>query len=437
LNNNQINPIAFQVIAKPFGPVCNMDCTYCFYLEKEKLYPKKNDFRMQPDVLETFIRQKIDGQEIPQVNFVWQGGEPTLLGIDYFEEVVALQKKYANGKEISNGFQTNGILLDDKWCDFFKENNFLIGLSIDGPDVLHNHFRVNKGGRPTFSKVMHGMELLKKHQVDFNTLTVVQSNNGNYPVEVYRFLKEYGSGFMQFIPIVERVINMEDNETLNLVNPDEKDGVVTKWSVQAEQYGDFLIGIIDEWIKEDVGSIFVQIFDVALEAWYGMQQSLCVFGEKCGLALAVEHNGDLYSCDHYVYPQNKLGNIMDQPLLAMVQSHQQIKFGSDKLDTLPNYCLQCEVRFACNGECPKHRFTFTPDGELGLNYLCAGYKKFFNHINSYMKFMVNELSHQRPPANVMDWAKEKSDGFPSYKITPNDPCPCGSGKKFKKCCGIV
>ena len=390
MNTHIKKPIAFQIIAKPTGPICNMDCTYCFYLEKENLYPDRNNYRMQGDVLESFIRQKIDGQDVSLINFVWQGGEPTLLGVDFFMQVVDLQNRYANGKEITNGFQTNGILVDEKWCEFFKENKFLIGLSIDGPEELHNRYRMNKGGKPTFDKVMKGMDLLKKYQVDFNTLTVVQNSNGDYPIEVYRFLKENGSGFMQFIPIVERIVKSESNEILQLLHPNLGNGVVADWSIGSEQYGNFLIGVFKEWIKEDVGKVFVQTFDVALEAWYGMQPSLCIFHQICGQALAIEHNGDLYSCDHYVYPENKLGNIMEQPLSGMVQSDQQKKFGTDKLDALPGFCIQCDFRFACNGECPKHRFIKTPDGESGLNYLCAGYKKFFNYINPYMKFMASE-----------------------------------------------
>ncbi len=437
MNNHQKNPTAFQVIAKPIGPICNMDCIYCFYLKKENLYPGNNDYRMSPEILESFIRQAIEEQDLPQINFVWQGGEPTLIGVDFFKRVVTFQNKYANGKSISNGFQTNGILIDAKWCDFFKENNFLIGISIDGPEELHNHYRLTKGGKPTFNKVMQGMELLKKYQVDFNTMTVVHRNNGDFPLEIYHFLKKYGSGFMQFIPIVERSSNNKNEDSDLIIEPDMKNGIVTDWSVLPEQYGDFLIDIFNEWIKADVGKIYVQLFDVALEAWYGIQPSLCIFRENCGKALAMEHNGDLYSCDHFVYPKNKLGNIMKRSLLEMVQSDQQLKFGNDKFSSLPNDCTECEVRFACNGECPKNRFIKAPKGDPGLNYLCAGYKKFFNHINPYMKYMANELFNSRPPANVMTWAKEKALGFPSHKVGANDLCPCGSGIKFKKCCGLT
>jgi uncharacterized protein len=398
----------FHVMAKPIGPICNLDCKYCFYLEKENLYPEKvlehsvkQNFKMPFNVLESFIRQKIESQSSNLISFAWQGGEPTLLGVDYFRKVVELQKKYANGKRIENGFQTNGVLLDDEWCSFFKQNNFLIGLSIDGPKDLHDHYRVYKGGQPTFDKVIRGIDFLKRHKVEFNTLTVVHKKNSYYPLEVYNFLKEAGSGFMQFIPIVERITELE-TENLKLVSPEYLgEAKVTDWSVEPVQFEKFLCDIFDEWVKKDVGKYYVQIFDVSLESWLGMQQSLCLFNETCGKALAIEHNGDLYSCDHFVYPENKLGNIIEEPMLSLVNSDQQIKFGNDKRDKLPQYCLNCNVRFACNGECPKHRFIKTPDGEDGLNYLCAGYKMFFNHIDPYMKFMANEFLNKRPPANIM------------------------------------
>jgi serine-type anaerobic sulfatase-maturating enzyme len=385
-------PLAFHIMAKPIGPICNIDCTYCFYLDKEKLYPYKKNFRMPDDVLESFIRQKIKNHQVHKVNFSWQGGEPTLLGVEYFRNVVNLQKKYAQGHHIENSFQTNGILLDDAWCTFFKENNFLVGLSIDGPEEIHNRYRRNKGGKATFKQVMHGLGFLKKHQVEFNTLTVIQAHNSQKPLDVYNFLKEVGSGFMQFIPVVEQ----------NNSSPQR----VTDWSVEPGQFGRFLCAIFDEWVRNDVGRYYVQLFDLALEAWYGMEPGLCVFRETCGTAMAMEHNGDLYSCDHYVYPENKLGNIMASPMASLIISELQVQFGKNKLDKLPAYCRKCEVRFMCNGECPKNRFVSTPDGEPGLNYLCAGYKKIFKHIDPYMRFMVSELKNKRPPANVMNWAKD-------------------------------
>ncbi len=396
----------FQVMAKPSGPICNLDCEYCFYLEKEKLYPGNNNFVMQEDVLEAFIKQQIEELDISTASFVWQGGEPTLLGVDYFRKVVELQRKYANGKKIENSFQTNGILLDDEWCSFFSQNNFLVGISIDGSQPLHDKYRVHKGGKPSFEKVVNGINILKKHNVEFNTLTVVNRVNSYYPIEVYNFLKDAGSRYMQFIPVVERI---SETENMQLVLPDfNGDARVTDWSVEPEQYGSFLCEIFDEWVRTDVGEYFVQIFDVALESQLGMQQSLCVFSETCGKELAIEHNGDVYSCDHYVYPENKLGNIINEPLESMVYSKQQIGFGQNKKSSLPKYCRDCKVKYACNGECPKHRFIETPDGERGLNFLCISYKKFFSHIEPYMKFMANELRGERPASNVMKVLKELS-----------------------------
>jgi len=432
------NLAAFHVMAKPTGPVCNMDCTYCFYLEKENLYGSGRDYRMPNDVLESFIRQKIGAHSVPAVNFAWQGGEPTLLGIEFFEQVVRLQKKYADGKKITNAFQTNGILIDDRWAEFFAENNFLVGLSIDGPREYHDRYRVNKGQRPTFDQVIKGLEILQQHKVEFNTLTVVQDHNVQYPLEIYHFLKKAGSGFIQLIPIVERAARGCVPGKLNLVSPGyEGPADVTEWSVRPELYGRFLIMIFDEWVRHDVGKTFVQLFDVALESWYRGNPGLCVFRETCGEALAIEHNGDLYSCDHYVYPENRLGNIMQDPLAVLVGGDQQRQFGQAKKSTLPKYCRACEVRFACNGECPKHRFIKTPDGEPGLNYLCAAYRMFFNHIDPYMRYMAEQLHSQQAPANVMAWAEEKGHGFPGLNPGRNDPCPCGSGKKFKKCCNLI
>ncbi|MDZ7292325.1 MAG: anaerobic sulfatase-maturation protein [candidate division KSB1 bacterium] len=429
-------PLAFHVMAKPTGPICNLDCKYCFYLEKEKLYPANSNWAMPQEVLESFIRQKIAAQQVPVVSFAWQGGEPTLLGVDYFEKVVALQRKYSNGKKIENALQTNGVLLNDAWGEFLARNDFLVGLSLDGPRELHDHYRVNKGGRPTFDQVMRGLAYLKKHQVRFNTLTAVHRHNANHALRVYRFLKEVGSGFMQFIPIVERIARAQATHGLTMVPPDfKKAALVSAWSVEPVPFGEFLCAIFDEWVRQDVGKYFVQLFEVALESWMGMAPSLCVFRETCGDALALEHNGDLYSCDHYVFPENRLGNIMENPLLAMISSAQQQKFGTDKRDALPRYCRECEVRFACNGECPKNRFLKTPDGEYGLNYLCAGYKMFFHHIHPYMQFMAEELRHQRPPANVMAWTRERDDRSRQMNPPRNAPCPCGSGKKYKNCCG--
>ncbi len=417
----------FHILTKPVGPICNLDCKYCFYLEKEKMYPGENSWRMSDAVMEKYVRDYIHSQPVTEINFAWQGGEPTLLGVEFFRKAVALQKKFADGKTISNALQTNGTLLDDEWCGFLAANKFLVGLSVDGPAELHDKYRVDKRQQPTFDKVMRGLEFLKKHKVYFNTLTVVNRANSQQPLEVYRFLKSIGSEFLQFIPLVERTAAGETNldfaEPPLLVRsgvsaerrnfPDESAALcrdaatVTPWSVEAEQYGNFLCAIFDEWVRHDVGKTFVQLFDTALGNWMGLGSSLCVFAEKCGSALAIEHNGDLYSCDHYVYPRYKLGNVMNQSLGAMLNSPAQIKFGNDKFDTLPKFCRECEVRFACNGECLKHRFIQTPDGEDGLNYLCAAYKKFFSHIDPHMKTMARLLQNNRAPSDIMGLLAQK------------------------------
>ena len=312
---------SFHIMTKPTGPICNLDCEYCFYLEKEKLYPSDKNWAMPFNVLKKYTKDYIEAQNSDVVTFAWQGGEPTLLGVDYFRKAVELQKEYSNGKKIENTFQTNGVLIDDEWCEFFKENNFLIGLSIDGPEELHNKYRLLKGGQNSFNKVMNGMNKLKKHNVEFNTLTCVHKFNSSRPLEVYNFLKEAGSTFMQFIPIVERKgIGLKKDE-LELVHPAySKESAVTDWSVESLQYGKFMMSIFDEWVRKDVGRYFVQLFDVCLGIWYENKSSLCVFMETCGHALAMEHNGDVYSCDHYVYPENKLGNVMDESLKKIVDS---------------------------------------------------------------------------------------------------------------------
>ena len=398
----------FHVLTKPIGPICNLDCTYCFYLEKQSLYPEEKSWRMNDVVLESYIRQYIHSQPGPEVHFAWQGGEPTLLGVEFFQKAVALQKKHAGGKQIDNALQTNGTLLDDRWCEFLAANRFLVGLSIDGPRELHDRYRVDKGQKPTFDAVMRGLAFLKKHRVEFNTLTVVNRANSQEPLKVYRFLKEIGSGFLQFIPLVERLPasltaapGLTFAEPPDPAHPAGTTSPVTPESVEAGQYGEFLCGIFNEWVRQDVGKVFVQLFDVALGNWMGLGSSLCVFAEKCGSALAIEHNGDVYSCDHYVYPKFRLGNILNQRLGEMVRSGQQTRFGHDKRASLPQYCRSCEVRFACHGECPKHRFMTTPDGEPGLNYLCPAYKQFFHHIDPYMHTMGQLLNAGRAAADIM------------------------------------
>jgi len=419
---------AFHLMTKPRGAICNLDCKYCYFLSKERLYPG-SDFRMSETLLEEYTRQFIDAQHVPEVTFAWQGGEPTLMGLDFYRQAIGYQQKHKKpGTRIYNTLQTNAVTLDDAWCQFFAEHNFLIGVSLDGPQPLHDAYRVDKGGAPTFDHVMNGIRLLQKHGVEFNILTTVHAANADHPLDIYRFMRdEVGTNFMQFIPIVER-----DNDTGYQEGSD-----VTERSVGAEQYGRFLMAIFDEWVRHDVGRVFVQIFDVALAAWTGNNPGLCIFEETCGTALEMEHNGDVYSCDHYVEPAYKLGNITEIPLSEIVVMDKQRDFGQAKRDTLPDYCLQCDVRFVCNGGCPKNRIIDTPTGDPGLNYLCAGYKAFFTHIDAPMRFMASELAHRRSPANVMmhmqqlDAALEKA----FTQAGRNDPCPCGSGIKFKKCHG--
>jgi uncharacterized protein len=429
-------PAAFQVMLKPAGPICNLNCTYCYYLEKKNLYPVKSEFRMTDELLELYTKQFIETNEIPVVTFTWQGGEPTLMGIDFFKRAVELQKKYGAGKTIENAFQTNGTKLNDDWCKFLKDNNFLVGLSIDGEEHNHDYFRKTNSGGPTFKRAMKGLELLHRHKVEFNTLSCVNSYNVNYASETYKFLKRIGSGFIQFLPVVERISDHPEPGGLNLVAPAfGPEAKVTPWSVGAEDFGNFLITIFDEWVRTDVARYFVQIFDTTLANYVGEMPGLCVFSETCGDALVMEHNGDLFSCDHFVYPEYYLGNISKTPMIEMVKSQRQFDFGINKRNKLPRYCLRCNVRYACHGECPKHRFISTPDGQPGLNFLCAGYKKFFNHVEPYMDYMAKELKNKQAPANVMQWIKNRENQAVKPSIPErNDPCPCGSGKKFKNCC---
>lgn len=421
-------PPAFHVMLKPRGAICNLDCAYCYYLSKETLYPGSR-FRMAEDLLATYTRQYIEAQGVPEVTFAWQGGEPTLMGLDFFRLALQFQAQYSKpGMRIQNTLQTNGTTLDDAWCQFFHEQHFLIGLSLDGPRDLHDTYRLDKGGKPTFDRVMAAVALLKKHQVAFNVLTTVHAANAEHPLEVYRFLRdEVGTPFIQFIPIVER-----DNQT-----GFQEGTQVTARSVTGPQYGAFLSAIFDEWVRRDVGSVFVQLFDIALGVWMGQKAGLCIFEETCGSVLALEHNGDLYSCDHFVEPRHKLGNLKLLPMLDMLHSEQQQRFGQAKRETLPQYCQECEVRFICHGGCPKDRVLFTPTGEPGLNYLCAGYKAFFTHIDRPMRLMAAELRAGRPPATIMSLlAQEEAELHRRFaRAGRNDPCPCGSGRKFKKCHG--
>lgn len=385
----------FHLMAKPGGSRCNLACHYCFYLCKGELYPGSR-FRMSDEVLLEYTRQTIEAHCIPEVTFAWQGGEPTLMGRDFFEKAILLQKKYCRpGMVIHNTIQTNSILLDHEWCKFFRKNRFLVGISIDGPRELHDTCRTDAAGKGTFDRVMKGLSLLKKHKVDFNIMCTVNAVNGNHPLEVYRFFRdEVKAQFIQFIPVVER---------------DPHSGTLTLLSVRPEQYGKFLIGIFDEWVKRDVGTIYVQHFDTALANWYGEPHGICVFSPTCGSALVIEHNGDIYSCDHFVERDHLLGNILEVPLNELVNNDRQRQFGRDKREKLPKYCRECPVLFACRGECLKNRFTVTPDGESGLNYLCEGYRMYFSHIDRPMKFMVQELMADRPPSNVMKYRQVKDN----------------------------
>jgi len=421
-------PQAFHVMAKPTGSACNLHCDYCFFLKKEKLYPGSN-LRMSDEVHEAYIRQLLEAHQVPQVTVAWQGGEPTLMGLDFFRRSVELQKKYAKpGTRIENTFQTNGILLNDEWCQFFHENNFLVGLSLDGPKELHNFYRKDKGGQGTFDRVVAAARLLQAHGVEFNILCTVNSRNANHPLDVYRFFRdELGANYIQFIPIVER-----DNDTGY-----QEGSKVTDRSVEPGQFGRFLIEIFDEWLKRDVGSTFVLNFDGALAGWLDMAGTVCIFGPTCGLGMALEHNGDLYSCDHFVEPNYYLGNILETPLVDLVASEKQQRFGQDKKDTLPRTCRECEFLHICHGECPKNRFLDTSDGEPGLNYLCAGYKAFFKHADKPMRIMADLLRQNRPASEVIAiLAREETDFKRKLaQAGRNDPCPCGSGKKVKKCHG--
>ncbi len=399
--------LPFSLMAKPVGSVCNMHCAYCYYLEKEKLYPKDPDrWMMGEKLLENYIAQVIYSSGGPVVQFAWHGGEPILRGMDFFNAVLKLQKKYGTGRKIENSIQTNGTTLTDDWCRFFSDHHFLVGLSVDGPEHCHDHYRVFGDGRGSFRKCMNGAELLMKHKVEFNTLTVVNDYNARYPLEVYRFLKGIGSHYMQFIPLVEWIDPDAKPHELEIQPAATiKHAEITDWTVDPVDYGNFLIRIFDEWVRNDVGEYFVITFDCVLTNWMRVPPPVCVAAVTCGHAGVMEFNGDVYACDHYVFPEYKLGNLAAKSLLTMMNDPVQLKFGQDKRDRLPAYCLRCEFLDLCNGECPKNRIVQTPDGEPGLNYLCPGFRNFFRYTEPYFGFMANELSHQRPPSNVMKWAR--------------------------------
>lgn len=391
------------VMLKPIGSCCNLNCDYCYYLEKANLYSQKKNHVMSEELLEKFIKEYIESQTMPQVMFTWHGGETLMRPLSFYKKAVELQKKYAGGRQIDNSIQTNGTLLNDDWCRFFKEHNFLVGISVDGPQEFHDEYRRDKMGRPSFHKVMRGVELLKKHDVDYNCMAVVNDYNVDFPLEFYQFFKTIGSRFIQFTPIVERIRKI--GSPLKLVTTEEKEDEtgLAPFSVSPEKWGSFLCAIFDAWVKEDVGKVFVQIFDSTLANWVGEQPGVCTMAKTCGHAGVMEFNGDVYSCDHFVFPEYRLGNIYTKPLASMMYSDEQLRFGNDKFDKLPRQCRECDFLFACYGECPKNRFVRDEYGNPGLNYLCRGYYKFFNHVAPYMDFMKRELMAKRPPANVMEW----------------------------------
>ena len=432
----------FHVMVKPTGAVCNLDCEYCFFLSKEMLYPGSR-FRMAEDLQEAYIRQMLDAHpDASEVVMAWQGGEPTMMGLGFFRRAMELQEQFKRpGQRVLNTLQTNGTLLDDEWGTFLKENDFLVGISIDGPPAMHDTYRVDKGGKPTSQRVLKGLDVLKRHGVEWNVLTTIHAGNGDHGDEVYRYLRdELGASFIQFIPIIERATP----ETLQIADAGWGSGVhgrplyvqdgslVTHRSVSPEQYGRFMIDVFEEWVRRDIGSVYVQIFDTALASWYGEGGGMCIHAETCGSQLALEHNGDLYSCDHFVEPGYLLGNIGDRTMLELVDLPQQRKFGQDKRDTLTQFCRDCDVRFACNGGCPKDRFTTAPNGESGQHYLCSGYLSFFHHVREPMEAMAHLLREGRAPSELMAvYARDDADRG------PNEPCTCGSGRTWKKCHGSV
>ena len=402
MNDNIANPFAkpLYVMLKPAGAHCNLACKYCYYLEKNKLYPTAQRHLMSDEMLEQFTREYIEAQTMNQVLFTWHGGEPLLRSIDFYRKALSLQQKYAGGRRIDNVIQTNGTLLTDEWCEFFAQNHWLVGISIDGPQPDHDHYRLTAAGKTSWKKVMQGIKLLKKHGVEWNAMAVVNTYNANHPLEFYRFFKENGCQFLQFTPIVERLTRHEDGRTLASL-ADKNEISLSEASVAPEQWGYFLCAIFDEWVRKDVGKIFVEIFDCTLANWMGISPGICAYSKECGHAGVMEHNGDVYSCDHFVFPEYKLGNIRDHSLIDMLYGEQQQEFSRLKHSSLPRQCKECDMEFACHGECPKNRFMKDKYGDSGLNYLCPGYYHYYQHVAPYMDYMKQELMSQRPPSNIM------------------------------------
>ena len=406
MNDNIATPFAkpLYVMLKPAGAHCNLACKYCYYLEKNNLYQNSHRHLMSDEMLEQFTREYIEAQTMPQVLFTWHGGEPLMRSIDFYKKALALQKKYAHGKQIDNVIQTNGTLLTDEWCEFFAKNHWLVGISIDGPQEYHDHYRVTPAGKPSWEKVMQGIQLLKKHRVEWNAMAVVNAYNAEHPLEFYHFFRDNGCQYLQFTPIVERLTEHEDGRTLASL-ADDREIPLADASVTPQQWGNFLCTIFDDWVRHDVGKMFVEIFDCTLANWMGVLPGICAYSKECGHAGVMEHNGDVYSCDHFVFPEYKLGNIREQSLIDMLYGEKQQAFSRLKHTSLPRQCKECDMEFACHGECPKNRFEKDKYGEPGLNYLCQGYYQYYSHVAPYMDFMKRELLAQRPPANIMNVLK--------------------------------
>ena len=406
MNDNIATPFAkpLYVMLKPAGAHCNLACKYCYYLEKNNLYQNSHRHLMSDDMLEQFTREYIEAQTMPQVLFTWHGGEPLMRSIDFYKKALTLQKKYAHGKQIDNVIQTNGTLLTDEWCEFFAKNHWLVGISIDGPQEYHDHYRVTPAGKPSWEKVMQGISLLKKHRVEWNAMAVVNAYNAEHPLEFYHFFRDNGCQYLQFTPIVERLTEHEDGRTLASL-ADDREIPLADASVTPQQWGNFLCTIFDDWVRHDVGKTFVEIFDCTLANWMGVLPGICAYSKECGHAGVMEHNGDVYSCDHFVFPEYKLGNIRDKSLIDMLYGEKQQAFSRLKHTSLPRQCKECDMEFACHGECPKNRFEKDKYGEPGLNYLCQGYYQYYSHVAPYMDFMKRELLAQRPPANIMNVLK--------------------------------
>ena len=406
MNDNIATPFAkpLYVMLKPAGAHCNLACKYCYYLEKNNLYQNSNHHLMSDEMLEQFTREYIEAQTMPQVLFTWHGGEPLMRSIDFYKKALALQKKYAHGKQIDNVIQTNGTLLTDEWCEFFAQNHWLVGISIDGPQEYHDHYRVTPAGKPSWEKVMQGISLLKKHRMEWNAMAVVNAYNAEHPLEFYHFFRDNGCQYLQFTPIVERLTEHEDGRTLASL-ADDREIPLADASVTPQQWGNFLCTIFDDWVRHDVGKTFVEIFDCTLANWMGVLPGICAYSKECGHAGVMEHNGDVYSCDHFVFPEYKLGNIREQSLIDMLYGEKQQAFSRLKHTSLPRQCKECDMEFACHGECPKNRFEKDKYGEPGLNYLCQGYYQYYTHVAPYMDFMKRELLAQRPPANIMNVLK--------------------------------